>query len=150
MAHQIVAATVGALTQITLPPLLDMGGPELPLLTGAIKMVVVRHRCTSFSSRRMLPQPAHPVKMGFIGRLRFYGTSQNAVKTQIWVAISTYVLVAIMKKRLQIDLTLYTILQILSITLFEKMPILVIQSNEVMFFQFASSSNGEFPPTISR
>ena len=54
----------------------------------------------------------------------FYGTSENAVKTQIWIAISTYVLVAIMKKRLKIDLTLYTILQILSITLFEKMPIL--------------------------
>mgnify|MGYP001829191592 FL=1 len=55
---------------------------------------------------------------------KFFGTSQNAVKTQIWTAISTYVLVAIMKKRLKIDLTLYTILQILSITLFEKMPIL--------------------------
>jgi len=54
----------------------------------------------------------------------FYGTSMNAVKTQIWIAISTYVMVAIMKKRLKIDLTLYTILQILSITLFEKMPIL--------------------------
>ena len=54
----------------------------------------------------------------------FFGTSQNAVKTQIWIAISTYVLVAIMKKRLRIDLTLYTILQILSITLFEKMPVL--------------------------
>ena len=54
----------------------------------------------------------------------FYGTSENAVKTQIWIAISTYVLVAIMKKRLKIDLTLYTILQILSITMFEKMPIL--------------------------
>ena len=54
----------------------------------------------------------------------FFGTSQNAVKTQIWIAISTYVLVAIMKKRLRIDLTLYTILQILSITLFERMPIL--------------------------
>jgi len=54
----------------------------------------------------------------------FYGTSENAVKTQIWIAISTYVLVAIMKKQLKIDLTLYTILQILSITLFEKMPIL--------------------------
>jgi len=54
----------------------------------------------------------------------FYGTSQNAVKTQIWIAISTYVVVAIMKKRLKIDLPLYTILQILSITLFEKMPIL--------------------------
>jgi hypothetical protein len=54
----------------------------------------------------------------------FYGTSENAVKTQIWIAVSTYVLVAIMKKRMRIDLTLYTILQILSITLFEKMPIL--------------------------
>jgi transposase len=54
----------------------------------------------------------------------FFGTSQNAVKTQIWIAVSTYVLVAIMKKRLKTDLTLYTILQILSITLFEKMPLL--------------------------
>jgi hypothetical protein len=53
----------------------------------------------------------------------FYGTSENAVKTQIWIAISTYVLVAIMKKRLKIDLTLYNILQILSISLFEKKPI---------------------------
>jgi len=54
----------------------------------------------------------------------FYGTSENAVKTQIWIAISTYVLVAIMKKRLKIDLTLYTILQILSISLFKKTPVL--------------------------
>ena len=54
----------------------------------------------------------------------FYGTSENAVKTQIWIAISVYVLVAIVKKRLKIDLSLYTILQIFSITLFEKKPIL--------------------------
>jgi len=54
---------------------------------------------------------------------KFYGTSENAVKTQIWIAVSTYLLVAIMKKRLKIKLTLYTILQILSITLFEKIPI---------------------------
>ena len=53
----------------------------------------------------------------------FYGTSENAVKTQIWIAITTYVLVAIMKKRLKLDLSLYTILQILSISLFEKKPI---------------------------
>ena len=53
----------------------------------------------------------------------FFGTSENAVKTQIWIAISTYVLVAIMKKRLKLNLSLYTILQILSISLFEKMPI---------------------------
>ena len=54
---------------------------------------------------------------------KFFGTSENAVKTQIWIAISTYVLVAIMKKRMEISLTLYTILQILSISLFEKKPI---------------------------
>jgi len=54
---------------------------------------------------------------------KFFGTSENAVKTQIWIAVSAYVLVAIMKKRLQIDMTLYTILQILSISLFEKKPI---------------------------
>ena len=51
---------------------------------------------------------------------KFFGTSENAVKTQIWIAISAYVLVAIMKKRLKVELTLYTILQILSISLFEK------------------------------
>ena len=54
----------------------------------------------------------------------FYGTSENAVKTQIWIAISVYVLVAIVKKRLNLDRSLYTILQILSITLFEKIPLL--------------------------
>jgi len=54
----------------------------------------------------------------------FYGTSQNAVKTQIWIAICTYVLVAISKKRLHLPHSLYTILQILSVTLFEKTPIL--------------------------
>jgi transposase len=50
----------------------------------------------------------------------FFGTSENAVKSQIWIAISVYVLVAIMKKRLRLDFELYTILQILSVTLFEK------------------------------
>lgn len=53
----------------------------------------------------------------------FYGTTQNAVKTQIWIAISTYVLVAIARKRLGIERDLYTLLQILSVTLFEKVPL---------------------------
>jgi hypothetical protein len=53
----------------------------------------------------------------------FYGTSPNAVRTQIWSAIAVYLLVAILKKRLHLDISLYTILQILSLTLFEKMPI---------------------------
>lgn len=53
----------------------------------------------------------------------FFGTSENAVKTQIWIAISVYVLVAILKKRMGIDHSLYTILQLLSITLFEKIPL---------------------------
>jgi len=54
----------------------------------------------------------------------FYGTSENAVKTQVWVALSVYVLVAVVKKRLGLDLSLYKILQILSVTIFEKTPIL--------------------------
>ncbi len=54
----------------------------------------------------------------------FYGTSENAVKTQIWIAVSVYVLVAIVRKRLGLELSLYQILQILSVTLFEKTPIL--------------------------
>ena len=54
----------------------------------------------------------------------FFGTSENAVKTQIWIAISIYVLVAIVRKRLGLEASLYQILQILSVTLFEKQPIL--------------------------
>jgi len=54
----------------------------------------------------------------------FYGTSENAVKTQIWIAISVYVLVAIIKKRLKVEMSLYTILQIFSVTVFEKIRIL--------------------------
>jgi hypothetical protein len=53
----------------------------------------------------------------------FFGTSENAVKSQVWIAISTYVLVAILRKRLSIDNSLYTLLQVLSLTLFERMPI---------------------------
>jgi hypothetical protein len=53
----------------------------------------------------------------------FYGTSPNAVRTQIWSAIAVYLLVAILKKRLHLDASLYTILQVLSLTLFEKMPV---------------------------
>jgi len=53
----------------------------------------------------------------------FYGVTENAVKTQIWIAITVYVLVAIVKKRLNSEASLYTILQILSLTLFEKTPI---------------------------
>jgi hypothetical protein len=54
----------------------------------------------------------------------FYGTSENAVKTQIWIAVSVYVLVAIVRKRLEVEASLYQILQVLSLTLFEKTPIL--------------------------
>jgi hypothetical protein len=54
---------------------------------------------------------------------RFYGTSENAVRTQIWIAISVYVLVAIIKKQLNLEVSLHTLLQILSVTLFEKLPL---------------------------
>jgi len=54
---------------------------------------------------------------------RFYGTSENAVKTQIWIAVSVYVLVAIVHKRLQLEVSLYTMLQVISVTAFEKIEI---------------------------
>jgi IS4 transposase len=59
----------------------------------------------------------------------FYGTTENAVKTQVWIAVSVYVLVSIVKKTLNLDQSLYTILQILSVTLFEKEPIYQALSN---------------------
>jgi hypothetical protein len=63
----------------------------------------------------------------------FYGTSENAVKTQIWIAVSIYVLVAIIRKRLGLETSLYQILQILRVTLFEKVSIL--QALEAPDFQ---------------
>jgi len=54
---------------------------------------------------------------------RFFGTSENAIKTQIWIAVSVSVLVAIVKKRRNLNASLYTLLQILSVTFFEKMPL---------------------------
>jgi hypothetical protein len=71
----------------------------------------------------------------------FYGTSMNAVKTQIWIAICVYVLVAILKKRLKVDQDLYTILQILSITLFEKVPILQALTSSAYTFQEGPDPN---------
>ena len=64
----------------------------------------------------------------------FYGTSENAVKTQIWIAVSVYVLVAIIRKRLKLDVSLYTLMQVFSVTVFEKASI------ESMILQTADSS----------
>jgi hypothetical protein len=78
----------------------------------------------------------------------FYGTSENAVKTQIWIAVSVYLLVAIVRKRLSVEASLYQILQILSVTLFEKTPILqafqdadsqsdsLMNANQLILFDF--------------
>jgi hypothetical protein len=71
----------------------------------------------------------------------FYGTSQNAVKTQIWIAISVYVLVAILKKRLNIPISLYTILQILSVTVFERIPLLQLLTDTTMVEEILDSQN---------
>ena len=70
----------------------------------------------------------------------FFGTSENAVKTQIWIAVAVYVQVAIIKKRLNLDASLYTILQILSVTIFENMPL-----NQVLSGNEHSISEGEPP-----
>jgi hypothetical protein len=87
----------------------------------------------------------------------FYGTSDNAVKTQIWIAVSVYVLVAIIRKRLQLDASLYQILQILSVSLFEKTPILcALQAiggdanfpenvNQLILFHFQPDSRAAIP-----
>jgi hypothetical protein len=71
----------------------------------------------------------------------FFGTSENAVKSQIWIAVSVYVLVAIMKKRLDLSVSLYQILQILSLTMFERIPLnqLLSQPN-IDEFQISSSN----------
>jgi IS4 transposase len=78
----------------------------------------------------------------------FYGTSENAVKTQIWIAVSAYLLVAIVKKRLDLPGSLYTLLQVISVILFEKIPISqalqqkdytspqITDSNQLILFNF--------------
>ena len=66
----------------------------------------------------------------------FYGTSENAVKSQIWIAVSVYVLIAIIKKRLEVERSFHTILQILSLTLFEKIPL-----NQLLTTELGFSSN---------
>ncbi|MEI6647962.1 MAG: IS4 family transposase, partial [bacterium] len=68
----------------------------------------------------------------------FYGTSENAVRVQVWIAIAVYVLIAIVRKRASLPQSPYTILQILSITLFEKTPIFQVFSEN----QFLSESPG--------
>lgn len=71
----------------------------------------------------------------------FYGTSENAVKTQIWIAISVYVLVAILKKRLNIPASLYTILQILSVSVFERTPLLQLLTETTTQLEISDSEN---------
>src|SRR5450755_4097679 len=71
----------------------------------------------------------------------FYGTSEHAVKTQIWIAVSVYVLVAIVRKRLELPASLYQILQILSLTLFEKTPILCALQAIELDANFAQNAN---------
>ena len=66
----------------------------------------------------------------------FWGQSENAVKTQVWIAVSVYVLVAIAKKRFMLKQSLYEILQILSISIFEKMPInQLFQQTQLQYFK---------------
>lgn len=72
---------------------------------------------------------------------KFYGTSENAVKTQIWIAISVYVLVAIVKKKLGIEESLYQILQVLSLTIFEKMPVQQAIAGDYDFLSKNEASN---------
>jgi hypothetical protein len=72
---------------------------------------------------------------------RFLSTSENAVKTQIWCAVSTYVLIAIVKKELHLDASLYTLLQILSVSVFEKTHISCALQPDTEFPETPLSSN---------
>lgn len=72
---------------------------------------------------------------------RFFGTSENAVKTQVWIAVSTYVLVAIVRKRLELSLSLHTMLQILSVTPFEKQSLLQLLKDAAAAEQTANHAN---------
>jgi hypothetical protein len=72
---------------------------------------------------------------------RFFGTSENAVKTQIWIAVASYVLVAIVRKRLKIELSLHAMLQILSVTPFEKAPLIQLLTEMAPIENSASSGN---------
>ena len=71
----------------------------------------------------------------------FFGTSENAVKTQIWIAVAVYVLVAIVRKRLGVDASLYTILQVLSLTLFEKTPLFALLSEDAVLLSGTGDGN---------
>ena len=72
---------------------------------------------------------------------RFYGTSENAVKTQIWIAVSVYVLVAIVRKRLNLEASLYTLMQVISVSIFEKMLIQSAFSPDIDSFDSAIENN---------
>ena len=74
----------------------------------------------------------------------FFGTTENAVKTQIWIAVSVYVLVAILKKRLNCSASLYEMLQILSLTMFERMSI-----NQLLSPQQPAADEGVLPNQLS-
>ncbi|MGE3276807.1 MAG: IS4 family transposase [Vicinamibacterales bacterium] len=77
----------------------------------------------------------------------FYGTSSNAVKTQIWIALSVYVLTAIVRKRLHLDVSLYQLLQVLSVTLFEKTPISTAVSDAA--FHLETTDDGKQLPLLN-
>jgi hypothetical protein len=72
---------------------------------------------------------------------QFYGTSENAVKTQIWIAVSVYVLVAIVKRCLGLETSLYTLMQVLSVTIFEKMPLQTALSSDEFKSDTSMDSN---------
>ncbi len=76
---------------------------------------------------------------------QFYGTSENAVKTQIWIAVSVYVLVAIVRKRLKLDASLYTLMQVLSVTAFEKVSIESAVFQEADGSEYVMGKRGKIP-----
>lgn len=142
-ARRLYSAPVDRSTGVICDQLIVLNGPKSSRLypeqlrrirykvpdTGKTLVFLSNHKglpaltlCALYKSRWEIEQFFRWIKQNL--RIKsFYGTSENAVKTQIWIAVSVYVLIAIIKKRLNLELPLYTLLQILSVTAFEKMPL---------------------------
>jgi hypothetical protein len=142
-ARRLYSAPVDRSTGVICDQLIALNGPKSSRLypeqlrrirfkvpdTGKTLVFLSNHKglpaltiCALYKSRWEIEQFFRWIKQNL--RIKsFYGTSENAVKTQIWIAVSVYVLIAIIKKRLNLELPLYTLLQILSVTAFEKMPL---------------------------
>ena len=96
--------------------------------------------CALYNSRWAVELFFRWVK-GYLRIKHFLGTSENAVKTQVWIAVATYVLIAIVRKRLKLDLSSHSMSQILSVTPFETIPLLQLLTDSVPIVETGHDNN---------